>query len=274
MTVCCRVTTLLVWLSLAIQSYAFGPSHPPTVDLGWIRASQKTNGWLVAYSSQIPRNGNAVRAFDVLVSIDGQSLAQLNPLSVANLLQTLSLDATTAIVVRDEKKRTLVFEDANPLLRNVYPLHSVKEGRLFELGEVLPWLTLPDTNGVTRTLRYEGHWTMLRVGSFFCDVSDVAAFNEISKTPSVQFAAISEYDGTAFIQKFMSENRYDFPVLVAYDSQRIVEGEKRFDTDVLPTPGAVTYILIAPTAEVVFVSTSGEVLKSAWMFLKSMNPTQ
>jgi hypothetical protein len=260
---------LLLAINFAVLSHAI--DSPPTIDLGWIRASEKTNGWLVAYSSQVPRNGNAIVGSDLVVSVDGQQLPALNPISVANLLQRISVDAVSATVIRNGKKRLLGFTGPNRLLSDAYYIKSNKPIRLYESNEDLPSIVLPDVGGAMHSLSFRGKWTVLRVGSFFCDVRDLEAFNEVSKTPSLQFAAITEYDDAASVRKLMEENKYTFPVLLSGDSTFVVDGEKRFDTDTLPVPGSGTYLLITPAGKVVFVSYSGDALRAAWVFLKSVN---
>ncbi len=263
---------LLAVINFALLCHASDSDIHCAIDLGWIRASQVTNGWLVAHSSQIPRNGNAIQADDTVLSVDGQQVAFLNTLSVANLLYRISVDAVSATVIRGGKKLSLNFTGPNSLLSDAYHIRTEKRIRLFDSTEALPSMVLPDVDGVMHSLPFQNEWTILRVGSFACDVRDLEAFNEVSKTPNLRFAAITEYDDAATVKKLMAEYKYDFPVLLSGGTTWVIEGEKRFDTDTLPVPRSGTYILATPSGKVVFVSQSGEALKSLWVFLKSANP--
>jgi hypothetical protein len=78
------------------------------------------------------------------------------------------------------KKRSLSFASPNRLLS--YYIKSNKRIRLYENNEVLPSMTLSDADGVMHSLTFQGKWSVLRVGCFACDVSDLEAISDLNLT--------------------------------------------------------------------------------------------
>ena len=251
-------------LGLAINVLGSEPRTHPAVDLGWIRAIQEENGWLVAYSYQVPRNGRSLQASDLILSIDGRDLAALNPVSVAFLVETAARDAKSCVVVRNGKRERLDFEFPDHLLRDAYPLHSFSSVRLYERNEVLPSLELRDVDGTPHFVKFDQQWTLLRIGSFGCGIDDLAALDELAASPDLRVIAVSEFDEPVTVRKLMAENSYHFSVLLAGGRSLGDEFENSFSLQILPTPGSGTYVLVAPDGHVAFVSysTSNDALKS------------
>ena len=225
----------------------------PSIDLGWIVTVERDAGWMVVSSSHIPWKGDAFRPSDVIVSIDGRTIATLNAVSVAYLLHTVNIDAKHSVVLRGGKTVRLNFAPSDRLIAYGLRVHSFRNVRLYQRTERLPSFNLPDVSGKVQPINFVGQWTLLRVGILGCDKHDLDAFNEIAKTSELQVVAVSVFEEPHEVERVMVDNRYDFPVFVA--GGRTIGGPRDSDFAVatLPTGGTATYVLVRPPGDIAFV---------------------
>ncbi len=246
----------------------------PSIDLGNIRAVADRDGWRITASSQLRRNGNRLEAGDIVVSVDGKRIGDLNALSAAFFLFRAGLDAETATVIRDRRTNRLDFTPPERLLAHVRLFSTLLNIRMYKRDEPLPVFTLKDAFRKEHTVEFRGRWTLLRVADLHCYQADLAAFDEIARTDELQVFAISGYEEAENVRRFVDENSLGFTTLLGEGNVHRYVDDSDFTVRVIPSAGLPTYIVVDPSAHVVLVSTGTDGLRIAWQFYKSVSGNQ
>jgi len=213
------VWSSLVALLLVITCWAASPALAPSIDFGWLRATQTNQGWLLTYVYESVPSGDALISGDVLISVDHQRLEGLSPLSAAHVIHGIG-SAQTAIVYRGEATVRLNFismdERVIPLPRRrlEWPTRTYTQDILAQL------LTLPDADGVIRKLSFGGKWTLLHIWDSFCNIG-VDALNEIAnpEPPDLHIVGIEIGHHVQDVRSDMTSLGLTFFTLVAEDAK-------------------------------------------------------
>ena len=256
------VPLLLVGLSCA--SFA---QVRPTIDVGWVRMTQGTSGWLVNHVFQLSYTGQAIRAGDTVFAVDGRSLTNLNPLSIAWVLNQVPYFSRTADVLRAGRPLRLnFFREDEPLLRNSSKfVEDASDFKAYPPDALAPPVILPDTTNQTQKVTYGPKWTLIHLWEPHCAVcwKDIPTLNEISHPTMESLSVVTVVvNGTpAEVNAVSKVYPVEFSSLYAGEwgySQFL----KEFNVSVTPAD-----ILVDPKGVVLFVGAGrGSLSKALEMF--------
>jgi hypothetical protein len=246
---------------------AFGTAElpPATVDLGWIKVEQTSEGWRVVQTSELTGGLNALQTNDLIVRVDNVSVVTLNALSTARMLNRLSADASAVSILRNGSQLHLHMQQlTEPLAKLVSTALNADGAAMYGKNEALPILELPDQLGHPVGITFREKWTLIHIWNTGCDPSEVAALNEIA-TPSpseLTIVGIAMNDTFDSVKQF-SEKRepIEFLNLIGGDYEGITA--KKLDYFRLKTD-----ILVTPDAQVVFVGSGPSALGKAWSIFR------
>jgi len=264
-----RVRHCIVPLAIAALSCACAAQIGPTIDLGWLRATQSPNGWLVSRAFHQSYTGQVIEAGDIIVAVDGRSLANLNALSAAWVLNQVPYFSRSADVIRAEKPQHLNFFPAGePLLQSSSKfIDDTADFELYPSSARAPLLALPDITNQIQTITYGPHYTLIHIWEPHCAVcwKDIPALNEISHPAMDSLRVIPVViNGTAEQVSAVSKRRpIQFANLFAGERANR-QFEKTFDVTVTPAD-----MLVDPEGNVIFVGAGVGSLRSALEIFKT-----
>ena len=262
-----RLPALLgCFLFLTLTSWAAGPRLAPSIDFGWLKATQTDRGWLLTYVYQPLSTGNAIHSGDVLVSVDQKRLDGLDPLGAAHVMKAI-VSARSAIVYRDNSTVRLNFasldERVNPLpqYREEWPAPIHARDKRAPLS-----LVLPDVNGTAQMLSFRGKWTLLHMWGP-CDDGGGAVnpLNEMANPEPVDLhiVGIRRGDRIQQVRAYMTSRKLSFVALVAEDLEAF---SQIYDP-------SIEDILIDPEGRIVFVG-AADSLRNAYLLYRSQSVEQ
>ncbi len=254
------------FLFLTLTSWAASPRLAPSIDFGWLKATQTDQGWLLTYVYQPLSTGNAIHSGDVLVSVDQQRLDDLDPLGAAHVMKAI-VSARSAIVYRDNSTVRLNFasldERVNPLPRYreewSAPIHARHKRAPLSL-------VLPDVNGAAQMLSFRGKWTLLHMwGPCLDDGDAVDALNEMAnpEPADLHIVGIERGDRIPVVRAHMTSRKLSFFTLVAEDLDAF---SQIYDP-------SIEDILIDPEGRIVFMG-AGDSLRNAYLLYRSQSVEQ
>lgn len=259
-----RLPALLgCFLFLTLTSWAASPRLAPSIDLGWLKATQTDQGWLLTYVYQPLSMGNAIHSGDVLVSVDRQRLDDLDPLGAAHVMKAI-VNARSAIVYRDNSTVRLNFASLDgrvnllPRYREEWPAPILARDKRAPLS-----LVLPDVNGAAQILSFRGRWTLLHMwGPCHDGGGAVDALNEMAnpEPADLQVVGIERGDRIQQVRAYMTSRKFNFFSLVAEDIYAL---SQIYDP-------SIEDILLDPEGRIVFVG-EGDSLRNAYLLYRSQS---
>jgi len=235
------------------------------VDLGWLEASQIDRDWKVVRVFDLSPSANALREGDILIAADDLRLSNLNPLTVARILNRFRFNATGLSVLREGSMRKLQFPVSSEPLLALESQDEVVSSPVvpYRTDEHAPALALPDAMGRPHVISFDGKWTLIHIWNTGCDPSEVAALNEISN-PSpglLDVIGVAMNDTADSIKQFSMREPIEFVNLLGGD----YDGDfaRKFNYFALRTD-----ILVNPDGRVVFVGNGPNALRAAWTIFR------
>ncbi len=241
------------------------------VDLGWLETSQMDRDWKVVRVFDPSPSANALREGDILIAADDLRLSNLNPLSVARILNRLRFNATVLLVLREGSIRRLQFPGSSEPLLALGSQDEVVSTPVvpYRTDEHAPALALPDASGQTHVVSFDGKWTLIHIWNTGCDPSEVAALNEMSNpSPALlDVIGVAMNDTSDSIKQFSTRERIEFVNLLGghYDG----DFARKFNYFALRTD-----ILVNPDGRVVFVGSGPNALGAAWTIFRANTPNE
>ncbi len=150
-----RAIVILGLILAAIRLYA----ESPIIDLGWLRASQTDQGWLIEKIAMFTESGQTIQPGDIVVSIDGHRVDDENALSASNELDWLR-NADVARVIRHGAPSTLQLRLPDPLLKDLFAFRH-RYVHQYPKDERITALHLPGIDGKPTTWKFAGAQTTL-----------------------------------------------------------------------------------------------------------------
>jgi hypothetical protein len=242
---------------------AHAADPPPTVDLGWIKANQSSEGWQVTRSSEPVTGINSLSTGDVIVSVDDFDFTNLNALSAARILDRLTLDATRVTVLRNGSKTQLRLHETSEPLAKASAMVDIKNAIMYSRDAGFPDVRLPDLSGHMTEITFRDKWTLVHIWNSGCDSSEIAALNELAN-PSpedLRVISIAMDDTPDSILQFKKREEIQFLNLLGGDYDGAAAKQLnyfRLRTDLLVSPGG----------HVVFVGNGPSSLPRAWSLFK------
>lgn len=260
---------VLVTLCLLLSYCWAGDTSSPIVDLGWLRAIQQEDGWLVIRSYHVSLSGASVSPGDLIVAVDNDRVDGCNAISASIILSNIAGEASTVKVIRHGTMRTLHFDSQQePLLKLVPRRFSKKRPPSEAKAAVAPSVELPDLAGKLHLINYGPNWTLIHIWSTGCPACwrDIPPLNEISQPPlaSVVVIAIAMNDSAETIEEFSKGHPIGFTNLLGgnWDGPMTKAfGPMEFPADVL----------VDPSGHVAFVGVGSDALRSALERLKELS---
>src|SRR5882724_9979218 len=260
-----RIRLIAVWLLSAVMQAADAPA-PAKVDLGWLEVSQTDREWRVVRVFESSPSANTLREGDLIIAVDELPLRNLNPLSVARILNRLRLNATALLVLREgAMQRLRLATSLEPLVALALKSEVVSSQVVsYRTDEHTPVLVLADASGKTHVINFDGKWTLIHIWNTGCDPSEVAALNEISKPnpASLDVIGIAMNDTSDSINQFSTREPIEFVNLLGGD----YDGDfaRKFNYFALRTD-----ILVNPVGRIVFVGNGPSALRAAWAIFRA-----
>ena len=236
------------------------------VDLGWLQASQMDRDWKVVRVFDPSPSANALREDDILLAADDLRLSNLNPLTVARILNRFRFNATVLSVLREGSMRRLQFPVSSEPLLALGSQDEVVSSPVvpYRTDEHAPPLALPDATGRTHVIGFDGKWTLIHIWNTGCDPSEVAALNEISNpSPALlDVIGIAMNDTADSMKQFAAREPIEFVNLLGGD----YDGDfaRTFNYFALRTD-----ILVNPDGRIVFVGSGPNALRAAWTIFRA-----
>jgi hypothetical protein len=262
------IKTLVLALSLLSATVqASGGQTPAQIDLGWLQVSQTDGIWRVVRVSDPSPSKYKIRESDTIVAVDNFSLANLNALTVARILNRISLDATTVTVVRMGSTERLQLHVSTETLTAQALMTEANTNRVVLYGkdDRFPNVSLPDAFGQMHGILFEGKWTLIHIWNTECDPSEVAALNEITR-PSpekLSVVGIAMNDAPETVKQFAAtREKIEFLNLLGGDYAG--DFARRINYFALRTD-----IVVSPEGQVVFVGNGPSALKEAWIAFRA-----
>jgi hypothetical protein len=137
-------------------------AESPVIDLGWLRASQKEEGWIVERVAMLTLTGEKIEAGDAAYSVDGRRIDTLNALSASNELDWISFGATYVRLIGNGSSRVVQLRPMDPLLDG---LNVRRDVHRYPKNERIAALKLPDENGHMTTFKPGPGSTLIHVWS-------------------------------------------------------------------------------------------------------------
>lgn len=258
-----RARSLLLLLLVA-TSRAAGPASVPRIDLGWLRATQNDQGWLLTYVYEGIPTRDALRSGDVLVSVDHQRLEELNPLGVAHVMTGIG-SAHTAVVYRNQATVRLNFVSLDERVISLPRRRFDWPTQIYARGTPPPSLALPDPNNLVHNVAFREKWTLLHLWSAFCDIG-LDALNEMANPePSdLHIVGIELGHHVQDVRGYMSSRGLSFFTLVAEDTATF---SQIYDP-------SISDILIDAEGRIVFMGAGGDSLRTAYLLYRSQSARQ
>lgn len=134
-------------------------AQSPIIDLGWLRASQTDQGWLIEKAAMFTESGQKLQPGDIVVSIDNHRIDDENALSASNELAWVP-NANAARVIRHGSPLRLQLRLPDPLLKDFFSdLH--RDVRRYPRDSRITALHLPGLDGKPITWKFGNTRTTL-----------------------------------------------------------------------------------------------------------------
>jgi hypothetical protein len=122
------------------------------VDLGWLRVSQATEGWYVEKVLMLS-DGAKLQPEDIIVSVDGRRIDNLNALSASNELSWIEHGANYVAVLRKGAPLRLQIRPFDPLRIGALSLYRRQDVHHYDRNERIASLQIPDESGRAATIK-------------------------------------------------------------------------------------------------------------------------
>lgn len=266
------VAVVLMSLFGLLQCCHAATESAAVVDLGWLRATHESSGWLINRAHYLSSDGDKVVPGDLLVFIDDQRIADCNAITAAAFLLRIGTEARTAQVLRNGRNQILhLMPSPDSRLRLIGPQFVSDVAPPIYADEApAPRIELQDQLGKIHQVKYGPSWTLIHVWTTSCSVCwrDISALNEMLNPPStgLEIIVIAINDTAQSIDDFSRRQPFNFYNLLG---GKWIGGSiaRAFNPTQLPAD-----VLVDPSGYVMFVGAGSDSLHSALEYTKQKLP--
>lgn len=123
------------------------------IDLGWLRVSQTSEGWFVEKVMMFAEGNARLQPEDIIFSVDGRRIENLNALSASNELAWIERGANYVEILRKGKPERLQIRPFDPLRTGPLTLYRRRDVHRYDKNERIASLKVPDESGKSATIK-------------------------------------------------------------------------------------------------------------------------